>query len=118
MTQAQREAQAVALYELRVYDVVPGKMPALHQRFASTTSKFFEQHGIKVVGYWEAVVGTSNQLIYMLEWESLAHREQVWEAFVSDPGWLAARARTEQDGVLVARVTNSILRPTSYSPMK
>ncbi len=108
----------MAIHELRVYEVVPGKMPALHDRFKNITSKMFEKHGIKVVGYWEAIVGTSNQLIYLVEWESLAHREQVWDAFASDPEWVAARARTEENGPLVARVVNTLLRPTSYSPMK
>jgi len=108
----------MAIHELRIYEVVPGKMPALHQRFANITSKLFAKHGIKVVGYWEAVVGTSNQLIYLVEWESLAHRERVWDAFATDPEWVAARAKTEENGPLVARVVNTLLRPTSYSPMK
>jgi hypothetical protein len=108
----------MAIHELRVYEVVPGRMPALHARFANITGKFFEKYGIKVVGYWEATVGTSNQLTYMLEWESLAQREQVWDRFASDPEWHAARAKTEADGPIVARVINSFLKPTAYSPMK
>lgn len=108
----------MALYEMRVYEVVPGRMPALNQRFANITGSFFEKHGIRVVGYWETVVGTSNQLIYMLRWESLAERERIWDKFASDPEWVAARTKTEEHGPIVARVTNSILRPTDYSPMK
>ncbi len=108
----------MAIHELRIYEVVPGRMPALHQRFANITTKMFAKHGIKVVGYWEAVVGTSNQLIYLIEWESLAHRERVWDAFVTDPEWVAARAKTEENGPIVARVVNTLLRPTSYSPLK
>jgi hypothetical protein len=108
----------LAIYEMRVYEAMPGKMPALNQRFANITGRFFERHGIKVVGYWEAIIGTSNQLVYMLEWESLAHRERVWDAFASDPEWIAARTKSEENGALVARITNTLLRPTSYSPMR
>ena len=108
----------MAVHELRIYDVMPGKMPALHRRFREITSGFFAKHGIRVVGYWEPVVGTTNQLTYMLEWDSLAQRERVWDAFANDPEWIAARARTEEQGPLVIRVTNSILRPTPYSPMR
>ena len=108
----------MALIELRVYDVLPGRMPALHQRFANITSKMFAKHEIKIVGYWENIIGTSNQLIYMVEWESLAERERKWGAFQVDPEWIAARAQTEASGPIVAKVTNSIMAPTSYSPMR
>ncbi len=108
----------MALYELRIYEVVPGRMPALHKRFREVTSKMFAKHDIKVVAYWEDVIGVNNKLTYLVEWESLAQREQLWDAFVTDPEWLAARVKSEEDGPIVARVTNTILRPTDYSPMK
>jgi hypothetical protein len=36
--------------------------------------------------------------------------------FATDPGWLAARAKTEESGPIVARVRNTFMRPTDYSP--
>ena len=54
----------------------------------------------------------------MLQWESLAEREQKWSAFASDPEWLKARAETEKNGQIVASFSNQILSPTDYSPMK
>lgn len=108
----------MALYELRVYEAMPGKMPALNERFRNTTTKFFAKHGIKVVGYWEEVIGISNKLTYMVEWENMAHRERVWDTFASDPDWVAARTKTEENGPLVARITTAFLRPTDYSPMR
>jgi len=106
------------IYEWRVYEVVPGKMNALHDRFQKITLKFFEKHGIKVVGFWEAIVGTSNTLYYMLAYENMAHREKAWNAFISDPEWIKARQETEKEGPLVQRVTNMLLRSTPYSPTK
>jgi len=106
------------LYEMRIYDAVPGKFQALHDRFANITLRFFEKHGIRVVAFWEHVIGVSNQLIYVLAWQDLAERERVWGAFASDPEWLKARAETERDGPLVAKITNYILKPTPYSPMQ
>jgi len=105
------------IYELRTYEAVTGKMPALHKRFAETTLALFARHGIKVVGFWTSDIGgASNELVYMLAYESLADREQRWAAFAADPEWQQKRAESERDGPLVARVTNSILRPTPYSP--
>lgn len=106
------------LYELRNYELLPGKAPAINARFANVTLKLFAKHGIRVVGFWENLIGTSNQLIYMLAWQSLAEREQVWNAFQSDPEWIKNRAETEKEGPQVARIVNTIMRPTSYSPMQ
>ena len=106
------------IYEWRIYEAVPGKMGALNDRFQKITLKLFEKHGIKVVGFWETVVGTSNNLYYMLAFENMAHREKAWNAFIADPEWIKARQETEREGPLVQRVFNMLLRPTSYSPMK
>ncbi len=106
------------LYEYRHYQAVPGKMPALHRRFAEVTTRIWEKHGIRVVGFWEAVVGSSNELHYLLQWDDMADRERKWDAFQKDPEWQAARAQTETNGPLVARTTNHFWRPTHYSPMQ
>ena len=105
------------IYELRTYEVVPGRMPALHKRFAETTLGLFARHGIKVVGFWTSDIGgASNELVYMLAFESLADREQRWSAFAADPEWQQKRAESERDGPIVARVMKAILRSTPYSP--
>ena len=107
------------VYELRIYHVMPGRLPDLHHRFANVTMKLWEKHGIKQVGFWTDVIGnSSNKLTYMLEWDSLAEREQKWSAFMSDPEWIAAKAETEKNGQLLTHVENSILAPTVYSKMK
>ena len=106
------------IYEYRVYETTPGKLPALNASFRNTTVKLFEKHGLKAIGFWEALVGTTNELHYILAFEDMAHRERAWAAFQADPEWIAARAEREKDGPLVARVRNTIWRPTDYSPLK
>src|SRR5476649_94140 len=84
------------LYELRIYECVPGKLPDLNKRFSTITLKIWERHGIRQAGFWTTVIGESSQtLYYMLQWESLADREKKWAAFQADPEWHAARAKTE-----------------------
>ena len=104
------------LYELRVYDAMPGKLGALNDRFANHTTGFFKNHGIGIVGFWTAVIGTSNQLTYILSFDDMADREKKWGAFQADPGWHKARADSETDGPLNARVQNSFMQLTPYSP--
>ena len=104
------------LHELRIYTVVPGRLPALNDRFAKHTTGFFKKHGIGILGFWTDEIGTSNQLTYILTFESLADREARWTAFQSDPGWQQVRAETEASGTIVAQVHNTFMRLTPYSP--
>ncbi len=104
------------LHELRVYETLPGKLPALNARFADHTVGFFKNHGIGITGFWTDEIGESNKLTYILNFDSLADREQKFASFAADPAWLAVRAETEVDGPLVARVRNTFMRLTSYSP--
>ena len=106
------------IYELRIYEVVPGRLPDLNRRFETITTKIWDRLGIKQAGFRTTDVGTSNELIYLLAWESLAEREQKWAAFQADPEWNEKRAKTEENGPIVARVRNSFLRPTSYSSVQ
>jgi hypothetical protein len=107
------------LHELRIYHAAPGKLPGIVKRFAEHTLKFWERYGIRQVGFWTVQIGENNHdLYYILEWESLAEREQKWNTFISDPAWLQVRADTEKDGPLITHVTNVILQPTAYSKHK
>ncbi len=102
--------------ELRIYDAMPGKLPALHDRFANHTIGLFEKHGMENIAYWTETFGTGNRLVYMLGYPSLGDRESSWAGFVADPDWQKARAESETDGTLTAKVYNRILMPTAYSP--
>ena len=104
------------LHELRIYRCLPTRLPALLKRFENDTLKFWDKHGIRQLGFWTVQVGeNNNDLIYMLEWDSLAEREKRWNAFSTDPGWIAARAESERDGPIVASISNQILMPTAFS---
>jgi len=107
------------IYEMRVYRCLPGRLPALLERFETITLKIWEKHGIKQAGFFTTVVGESNQdLNYFLAWESLADREKKWTAFQSDPEWIAKRAETEKDGQIVLTIVNQLLQPTAFSSVK
>ena len=107
------------LYELRVYNCIPGRLPALLKRFETATLKIWETHGFRPAGFWTVQIGESNNdLYYFLAWESLAEREAKWGAFMSDPAWIAARAESERDGAIIANIKSQILQPTAFSTVK
>jgi hypothetical protein len=107
------------IHELRHYICVPGRLPALLKRFETKTLALWKKHGIEPVGFWTVQIGDgNNELFYMLAWASLAEREKKWDGFMSDPEWIAARAESEKDGTILAKINNKILVPTAFSAMK
>ena len=107
------------LYELRIYHCVTGRLPALLNRFDTITLKLWEKHGIKQAGFWTTEIGpNANDLYYLLKWNSLAEREEKWNAFTSDPEWLQKKAETESDGPILESLSNSILKPTNFSAVQ
>ena len=107
------------LYELRIYHCVTGRLPALLDRFDNITLKLWEKHNIKQAGFWTTEIGpNANDLYYLLQWESLAEREQKWNAFASDPEWIQKKAETESDGPILESLSNTILRPTEFSAVQ
>jgi hypothetical protein len=107
------------IYELRTYRCVPERKPALLSRFENETLRIWEKHGIRQVGFWTTLIGESSQeVIYMLAWDSMAERENRWGAFLADPEWLAVVAKTEKDGQLVGNISNQLLSPAAFSALK
>jgi hypothetical protein len=107
------------IIELRIYHCAPGRLPALHERFTKTTLEFFKKYGIEQLGFWTTLAGPTNQsLTYMVKWASLTERETKWNAFQSDPEWIAKRAESEVQAIIVERIENQFLTPTAYSALR
>jgi hypothetical protein len=107
------------LYELRVYECLPGRLPNLHARFANHTLALFEKHGIENVGYWITDVGDSNhELTYLVAFEDANQRAEAWASFRSDPERERVFDESHRDGQIVKNVRNQLLTPTPYSPMQ
>jgi len=107
------------IYELRNYDSVPGRLPALLSRFQNHTLRIWARYGIRQAGFWTTLIGESNQqLTYMLAWNSMAEREELWGAFIADPEWIAIVGESEKDGQIVQSISNELLAPTAFSTAK
>jgi hypothetical protein len=108
------------VFEMRTYYAHPGKMAALHERFRKHTNKLFEKHGMTLIGFWSPLDAkdAEDKMVYILAYPSKEAREKSWKAFGSDPDWKAAKAASEKDGPLVAKVDQLLLKATDYSPIK
>jgi hypothetical protein len=112
-----KPAGGTRLFELRTYHCHPGRLDALNARFRDHTNTFFKKHGMETIGYWMPTK-QPDTLIYILAYPSLEAREKSWKEFQADPDWIKAKADSEKDAPIVAKVDSVFMTPTDYSPMK
>jgi hypothetical protein len=109
------------VYELRTYTVLPGRLPALHKRFAEHTMKLFEKQGMRNEMYWVPTddARKDNTLIYFLSHESQEAADRSWKSFASDPEWIKVRDASEADGKILAKPPERVyMKLTEYSPSR
>ncbi|MCO5066684.1 MAG: NIPSNAP family protein [Rhizobiaceae bacterium] len=81
-------------FELRIYEVVPGKMQALQAVFRELAVPLMLEHGINPHGFWETP--DDKTLYYVVEHEDMETMASNWSGFYADDRWktgLAARNR-------------------------
>jgi hypothetical protein len=114
-----QNAEAGAVFELRVYHASEGKMDALLARFRDHTTKLFARHGITSVAYWTPVDDGPLQgktLYYVLKYPSREEARVRWKAFQDDPEWVKVRAASEANGKLTEKTESTFLELTDFSP--
>ena len=104
------------IYEFRVYGAAPGKFSALCDRVAQLNVSFFLKHKIDMMGFWTDEIGTTNQLTYILTFDSQTDREEKWNRLVADQSRVQAFAGAEVNGPLFATEYNSFMEIMPYSP--
>ncbi|MDQ5980283.1 MAG: hypothetical protein QG602_3259 [Verrucomicrobiota bacterium] len=108
---------AAPVYELRIYTVLPGRMPAMLARFRDHTCKLFEKHGMENIIYWLPVEEKDqDKLYYILRHASRDAAKASWKGFIDDPEWHKVRDASEADGKIVSKVESTYLATTDYSP--
>lgn len=108
------------VFELRTYYANEGKLDALKARFENHTFELFARHGLELVAFLTAVdePASANTLVYVLAGPDRATYDASFEAFRTDPDWLAAKAASEVDGPLVAAIDSTFLAATPESPLQ
>ncbi|MFV0490691.1 MAG: NIPSNAP family protein [Pseudorhodobacter sp.] len=101
------------------YHCLPDRLPALLDRFRNDTLRLFEKHGFRPLGFFVTEFGQNRpELVYLLAWDSLDQRMAAWNTFRTDPEWTTARKKSEESGFLVDAMSNDILIPTDFSPIR
>jgi len=114
------QGSAPMVYELRTYTTHPGKLPDLLARFRNHTTKLFEKHGMKNIGYWVPADEPlkSNTLIYIVAHKSREAARQSWDAFRQDPEWIKVRDESEKAGKINQKVESVYMDPADFSALK
>lgn len=71
------------IYEQRIYTVELSKRETIIEEVKKFLS-VMEKHGVKGLGPFRPVIGNSNELMYFMIYESMAHRERAWDARLTD----------------------------------
>lgn len=107
------------LYELRHYDTHSSRgLDLVIGRFGNHILPIWARIGIEPVGFWSVMVGSpSPRLTYILAWEDLTQRQELWDAFEADPEWQQVRRETNAawGGSPIHTITSTVLQPTAFS---
>ena len=109
------------IFELRTYESNNSKAAQRKIRmFNEGEAAIFQRLGMAPIFFGETLVGRNlPNLTYMLSFESLAARDKLWSAFGADPEWQKLRAQPGYaDAEIVSNISNEILRPLDFSPIR
>ncbi len=109
------------IYELRIYESpTQRQLGYLHNRFAGGEIDIFHKSGLHPVLYADTVFGPNKpNMVYVIPFESEAHREKAWATFRDNPDWQKIREDSiRRGGEIVRNITNMILIPTSFSMLR
>lgn len=79
----------MAIYELRTYAIVVGKMAEVIELYTSTGWPALSKHPNKLVGYFTGDIGALNQIIHLWKFDDDADRRAFWAGVYADAGFMA-----------------------------
>jgi hypothetical protein len=115
------EKIAARIFELRTYEAPNDKALARKiKMFGDGEADLFRRSGMLPVFFAQTIVGSRMpNLTYMLAYDDLAARDKTWRAFSADPDWQELRSTPgRSDAEIVNNVSNAILRPLPFSPIR
>jgi Na+-transporting NADH:ubiquinone oxidoreductase subunit NqrF len=103
------------IYELRTYNIHPGKMEDIHRRFSTITLDLFKKHEMRTVDFWEDAEG-KNVIYYILEHNDMEDRNRNFKSFQNDSEWIEAKRISELNGPIVEKIESTFMKRVPYSP--
>jgi len=115
------ENRAARIFEIRTYESPNEKASARKVKmFDDAEIAIFRRSGMLPVFFGQTIIGAGQpSLTYMLAFDDMAARDKAWSAFGKDPEWQKLRVTPGlTDPEIVSNITNAILRPLTFSPIR
>ncbi|MDX1951731.1 MAG: NIPSNAP family protein [Verrucomicrobiota bacterium] len=99
--------------EFRLYQVVPGKLEAVLERFRDKIEPLYKKHQIRALGYWTNVLTPEKPIfLYLLSDSSQESLASKMKAFAEDPEFKKAYAEsTQKHGPTVEKIETFKVNP-------
>ena len=99
----------------RTYTIMHGRSSEYIELFRTEAMPIQEKHLGNLIGYYEGIIGSLNQVVHLWGYKSLMDMENRRNARDADPNWLKYKIKSA--GMLLKQ-ENKILKPVSFSPIK
>ena len=103
----------MAIYELRTYDVIVGKMSEVVHLYKTLGWPALAKHPPRLVSYFTGDIGALNQLVHLWKFEDDADRRAFWAGVFGDPEFMAFAAQLRP---LLAHQQNKLLMAAPWGP--
>jgi hypothetical protein len=103
----------MAVYELRTYNVIVGKMAEVVALYKTQGWPAVARHPDRLVGYFTGDVGALNQLVHLWKFEDDADRRAFWAGAFADEQFMAFARQLRP---LLASQENKLLMAAPWGP--
>jgi len=103
----------MAIYELRTYTVIVGKMAEVVALYQAEGWPALAKHPPKLVGYFTGDIGAINQLVHLWKFDDDADRRAFWASLFADPDFMAFAAKLRP---LLQSQENKLLMASPWGP--
>jgi hypothetical protein len=103
----------MAVYELRTYNVIVGKMAEVVALYKTQGWPAVARHPDRLVGYFTGDVGALNQLVHLWKFEDDADRRAFWAGVFADEQFMAFARQLRP---LLASQENKLLMAAPWGP--
>ena len=103
------------LYEMRTYRLKNGTVPDYLNAVGQEGIQIQKKHLGNLVGYFHSEIGVINQIVHIWAYQDLNDREDRRIRLAADPDWQAFLPRITG---LIEVAENTILKPTTFSPLQ
>jgi hypothetical protein len=103
------------IYELRTYDVKPGRLADYLKLFDEVGMPVRKNYGV-LVGFWSTEFGALNRVVHLWQYESLDARGALRAALMREPVWVNDFLPYALP--MLERMESVVLNPTSFSPLQ